>query len=73
MQEKLAALRRLYNISQKEMADIIGVDLRTYQNKETGLSQFKANEMFAIAQKFQLPIDQIFLPTNFEKHEVLGS
>lgn len=70
MQEKLAALRRLYNISQKEMADIIGVDLRTYQNKEAGLSQFKANEMFAIAQKFQLPIDQIFLPTNFEKREV---
>lgn len=70
MQEKLAALRRYHNISQKEMADLIGVDLRTYINKENGQSQFKANEMFAIARKFQMPIDEIFLPTNFEKHEV---
>jgi DNA-binding XRE family transcriptional regulator len=70
MQEKLAALRRYHNISQKEMADLIGVDLRTYVNKENGQSQFKANEMFAIARKFQMPIDEIFLPTNFEKHEV---
>ncbi|QQE75183.1 helix-turn-helix transcriptional regulator [Brevibacillus composti] len=70
MQEKLAALRRYHNISQKEMADLIRVDLRTYINKENGQSQFKANEMFAIARKFQMPIDEIFLPTNFEKHEV---
>lgn len=70
MQEKLAALRRYHNLSQKDMAELIGVDLRTYINKETGQSQFKANEMFAIARKFQKPIDDIFLPTNFEKHEV---
>jgi len=70
MQEKLAALRRYHNISQKEMAGLIGVDTRTYVNKESGQSQFKANEMFAIAKKFQMPIDEIFLPTNFTKHEV---
>lgn len=70
MQEKLAALRRYHNISQKEMADLIGVDVRTYVNKESGRTQFKANEMFAIARRLQLPIDQIFLPANFEKHEV---
>lgn len=70
MQEKLAALRRYHNISQKEMADLIGVDVRTYVNKESGRTQFKANEMFAIARRLQLPIDQIFLPANFEKLEV---
>lgn len=70
MQKKLAALRRYHNLSQKEMADLIGVDLRTYINKENGQSQFKANEMFIIARKFQMPIDEIFLPTNFTKHEV---
>ncbi|MFR9710778.1 helix-turn-helix transcriptional regulator [Paenibacillus sp. MB22_1] len=70
MQEKLAALRRYHNISQKEMASLIGVDLRTYVNKESGQSQFKANEMFAIAKIFQKPVDEIFLPTNFTKHEV---
>lgn len=70
MQEKLAALRRYHDLTQKDMADLIGVDLRTYINKESGQSQFKANEMFIISQKFQKSIDQIFLPTNFEKHEV---
>jgi DNA-binding XRE family transcriptional regulator len=73
MQEKLVTLRRIHNVSQRELADLIGVDVRTYQNKESGQSQFKANEMFAIARRFQLPIDQIFLPTNFEKREVSGS
>lgn len=70
MQTKLAALRRYHNYSQKDMADLIGVDLRTYINKENGHSQFKANEMFTIARKFQKPIDEIFLPTNFMNHEV---
>lgn len=70
MQEKLAALRRYHNLTQKDMADLIGVDVRTYINKETGVTQFKANEMFIIAKKFQKPIDEIFLPTNFIKHEV---
>lgn len=70
MQEKLAALRRYHNLTQKDMADLIGVDVRTYINKEKGVTQFKANEMFIIAKKFQKPIDEIFLPTNFIKHEV---
>jgi len=70
MQEKLAALRRYHGISQKEMADYLGIDVRTYVNKESGHTQFKANEMFAISRKFGKPIDEIFLPTNFEKHEV---
>lgn len=71
MQEKLAALRRYYNISQKEMADLLGVDVRTYISKENGRTQFKANEMFAIARRFKMPIDEIFLPTNFMNHEAL--
>jgi len=70
VQEKLAALRRYHNLTQKDMADLIGVDVRTYINKEKGVTQFKANEMFIIAKKFQKPIDEIFLPTNFIKHEV---
>ena len=53
MQEKLAALRRYHKISQKEMAQYLGMDVRTYINKETGISQFKANEMFAIAKRLE--------------------
>jgi len=69
LQKKLAAWRRYYNISQKEMAEKLGVDVRTYINKEQGVTQFKANEMFAIAHILQKDVSEIFLPTNFVKHE----
>lgn len=69
MQEKLIAWRRFNGITQKQMAEIIGVDVRTYINKEQGITQFKANEMFKIAQILKKDISEIFLPTDFTKHE----
>ncbi len=61
----------MYNrLTQQNMADLIGVDKRTYVNKEYGVTQFKANEMFLIAQRLGKGIEEIFLPTNFMKHEV---
>ncbi len=72
MQKRLIALRRARGVTQKEMADVIGIEWRTYVNKEKGVTQFKANEMFAIASFFDEDIGKIFLPTNFTKHEVKG-
>jgi len=62
MQEKLIAWRRYYGITQKEMAKKLGIDVRTYINKEQGITQFKANEMFLIAKILQKDISEIFLP-----------
>lgn len=70
MQKKLRALRKYNDITKKEMAEILKIDERTYSNKEGGHSQFKMDEMFEIAQKFEMEINDIFLPTNFMKHEV---
>lgn len=72
LQEKLVSLRMYNRLTQQDMADLIGTDKRTYVNKEHGVTQFKANEMFLIAQKLGKGIEEIFLPTNFMKHEVLG-
>lgn len=72
MQYKLEALRRSLKESQEDMAKLINVDVRTYQNKEKGVTQFKGDEMFVIAQHFNKKIDEIFLPPDFMKHEVLG-
>ncbi len=58
-------------VTQKDMAELLGVDKRTYVNKEHGVTQFKANEMFLVAQYFGAEIGEIFLPTNFIKREVL--
>lgn len=71
MQTKLIALRKYKGYTQKEVADMLGIDLRTYVNKEHGDSQFKINEMFFIAKKFGMEIGDIFLPTNFMNHEVI--
>jgi DNA-binding XRE family transcriptional regulator len=70
MQYKLESLRRSRKESQEDMAKLIKVDVRTYQNKEKGITQFKGDEMFLIAQHFNKKIDDIFLPPDFMKHEV---
>ena len=69
-QEKLASIRRSQNISQREIAKLIGVATETYNNKELGKTQFKASEMFIIADFFDARIDDIFLPPYFMNHEV---
>lgn len=69
-QTKLASLRRYNDISQKEMGELINVSEATYRNKEKGITQFKATEMFIIANRFGKKVDDIFLPPNFIKHEV---
>lgn len=70
MQTKLASIRRYKNIPQKKMAELLGVETETYSNKERGITQFKASEMFIIAREFNMKIDDIFLPPDFMNHEV---
>lgn len=72
MQDKLIRLRKGNLITQNSMAKLINVDLRTYQNKERGDTQFKQNEMFAIAKFFNKIIDEIFLPTDIHEVESEG-
>lgn len=63
---------RMYNgLTIKDISELLGVDERTYFNKENGLSQFKLNEMFIISREFGMPMDEIFLPTDFMNQEVL--
>jgi len=73
MQEKLIAWRKFKGLTQKQMADHIDVDVRTYINKEQGVTQFKANEMFLIAKILQKDISEIFLPTDFMNCEASGT
>lgn len=70
MQVKLIGIRKLNNETQSLLAKLIGRDLRTYQNKEAGKTQFTANEMFTIAEHYKKAIDDIFLPSNFMNQEV---
>ena len=62
MQEKLLILRKNENITIKKMGEILKIAPKTYSEKERGLAEFTQDEMFELGKKFNLNIDQIFLP-----------
>lgn len=63
IQSNLIGLRKANQINQKVLADLIGVSMKTYSDKELGKIQFKCNEMFTIAKYFNLTVEDIFLPS----------
>lgn len=70
MQEKLLILRKSRNLSIKKMGEFLGVAPKTYSEKERGLAEFTQDEMFKLGNKFDLKIDQIFLPRSHQYGDV---
>jgi putative transcriptional regulator len=66
MQEKLVNLRKVFSVRQQELADYLGITLKTYRNKEQGKSQFTSDEMFSLSKYFKKPLEDIFLPTTYQ-------
>ena len=66
-QDKLIAWRKYNGLTQKDMADKLGITWRTYSNKERGITQFKLEEMFAIAKILDKPLDELFSPPKKER------
>lgn len=64
-QWKLEELRELKKVTQEELANLLNINTTTYRRKEKGDAEFKASEMFIIAQRFNLEIEEIFLPPKF--------
>lgn len=62
MQWNLIILRKAANLSQKELAEMIGISASAYSRKESGKTPFDSVEMFKIRAIFKKPIDEIFLP-----------
>lgn len=60
MQGKLLVLRKEKGVSQKELAELIGVSTESYRRKENGLNEFKLSEMFKLAKFFDKDIGDIF-------------
>lgn len=65
MQWNLIKIRKENNETQHDLADILGLSIEGYRLKENGVSQFKSDEMFLIAEHYQLSIADIFLPTKY--------
>lgn len=64
MQWNVLKLRKEHNKSQTEMAKLLGIHLTSYGRKELGKAVFTANELFILSRKFNVKIDDIFLPDN---------
>lgn len=67
MQMNLIELRKKFKLTQKDMANLLGIATKTYNNKENGKVEFLLSEMFSISSYFNLPVDEIFLPRNTPK------
>jgi DNA-binding XRE family transcriptional regulator len=65
-QDKLIAWRKYNGLTQKDMADKLGINWRTYANKERGITQFKLEEMFTIARILNKTLDEVFSPPEKE-------
>lgn len=66
MQEKLILLKEQNNLTNKEMAEMLGITPIQYRKKEKGEVQFKLNEMVKLSEYFGKTMDEIFLPS---KHQ----
>lgn len=67
MQWNLMKIRKEHSETQYDLATMLGLSVEGYRLKENGLSQFKSDEMFLIAEHYQLSIADIFLPTKYTK------
>lgn len=61
-QWELIRLRSEVGLTQKNMAEILKIDISTYVYKENGKKPFNANEMFIISNVLKKPMEEIFLP-----------
>lgn len=60
MQTLLYQLRKEAGMTQKDLAEKLGISETSYRHKELGKSDFKSSEMFAIADIFKRNIGDIF-------------
>lgn len=62
MQTVLYGLRKERGLTQKELAQKMGISEVSYRNKELGKSEFTQDEMFFLSRFLNKQIDKIFLP-----------
>lgn len=66
--EKLRGYREASALSQKQIADALGIERSTYTKYETGETPLKLSALVKIAEIFNIPAEAL-LPENSEKRE----
>lgn len=60
MYKNLKCLRTRFDLTQSDMAKILGISLVSYNQKEKGVKQFTLKEAKIIADYFKESIDYVF-------------
>lgn len=71
MNNTLKAYRKLFNITQIQMAEIIGIGLTSYNHKEQGKKEFTHSEMTQILSFLKTKIPDITAEEIFFNNEVI--
>ncbi|EGW2153102.1 TPA: transcriptional regulator [Enterococcus faecium] len=66
MKNRTKNYRKFLNLTQAEMAKLLEMPLRTYQNKENGVSEFTSKEMIRFKEIVQIEIETITLENIFQ-------
>lgn len=70
MQWNLIRERKTKKETQEDVAKLLGISKETYRLKEKGVQQFKADEMFVLADHFGKELSEIFLPSEYTKSKL---
>ena len=61
---RLLDMREDHDLSQKELADILGIDQRVYSNYETGKRRIPVNLLVLLADHYKTSTDYLLGRTN---------
>ena len=67
VQRKIKGLIAENEITQKELADVLGISREMMNRKINGVNNFTLNEAFIVSNYFGKPIDEIFLAKKLTK------
>lgn len=62
IRQRIGEVRREYGLTQKQVADALGVAVRTFARTENGHSAINAVTLWAIARAIGAPIEAFFPP-----------
>lgn len=65
MKNRTKNYRKFLNLTQIEMANLMNMPFRTYQNKENGVSEFTNKEMIRFKEIVQKELDTVTLEMIF--------
>lgn len=69
LQWNLIRFRKEHKLSQRDISEILGISIESYEKKEQGKLPFTSEEMFSIQHIFGRNMDEIFLPRFFGSSE----